>query len=582
MKLWKSMWFVLGGIAFIGLYFAIASLQNYFQLVSLVYGGNVSAYMRWIPTQWMQAQLWKILLLLPATFLLTVAFVRSEIQIPFFHFRVNRKSIAAVLVVVLLLIILSVNFLFHATEITDDELVYDFQAKTLLAGRLVNPPPPVAASFENVFLINDGHVWVGKYTLGHPFIIALGMFLGSRYTITILESLLTLLLVYFIADELYQNKKLAFTALLLGALSPFFYFMSSTRLSHTTEAFCLALFFYLFLRARRTEALSWRFLLLLLAGFSAGYAFNVRSLTALGFLLPFAVVVVVRDIWKSPAKGIKDSLPLIIGFATVVAVTLWYNYLVTGNMLDFPFLYYSNVETVGFGTYGHTPMFGIQNFLVLCFRLNAALFGLPISLLFVFLFSFADKKFGDRLLLGILAGVAGSYYFYYSPGVSDIGPVYYYELIIPLFLLSARGIFYVKDVLAKHSEHAAKYVTTFFAISFLLAFVTYVPERMMHLARLTNNIREPYGAVQNANIHQALVLIQSYVPTGWVDGFRNPSPKFNDDIIFCQYADSVSNQKVVRYFHDRRPFILKYDTTQYHFVVEPLDTSISMLKGIQK
>jgi hypothetical protein len=558
MKL-KHIWsLIIAGLFFLGLYVAIAVLQRNFMLTSLNYANNVSSYMKWIPTPWFQSQIWKIMFLLPAILLFSVALVRAGIPIPIPQAIPYRRGIACVLAVVAVLLVVSVSYLFHETEITDDENAYDFQAQTLLAGRIVNPPPPVAASFDNVFLINDGHSWVGKYTLGHPIVLAFGMMLGSRYIGTIIECLLTLLLVYFIADELYHNKRLAFVAMGLGAVSPFFYFMSSTRLSHTTTAFFLALFIYLFLRARRTETNGWKWLLFLLAGLSIGYAFNTRSLTALGFCLPFGIVLA-KDIWRFPPKGMMNGLAISIGFMIIFAVTMWYNFLVTGNCLRFPFHYYDSSEAIGFGIYDHTPLLSIQNLAVNCFRLNAALFGFPVSFIFVFIILFTKTDFGDRLMFGILAGVAGLYSLYYSPGISDFGPVYYYEMIIPLLLLSARGIFCSIEFLSRYSPQGKPFVATFLVVSCVAAWATYVPEKIIHINRLTEQIREPYELVRSSTIHHAVVMIEQLPNKGWVFGYRNSSPQFTDDIVYCQYADKASNSATAKYFYDRNLFVLKYD-----------------------
>ena len=152
-------------------------------------------------------------------------------DIHFFHLTAinHRRLIIAVLLSAAVILVCSIQFLFHETEVTDDENTYDFQAQTLLSGRIDNPPPPVRTSFDNVFIINDGYSWIGRYTMGHPAIIAIGMVLGNRYVGIITISILTLLLLYFIGRELYEDRRVALLALCLGAVSPFFYLISSSR-----------------------------------------------------------------------------------------------------------------------------------------------------------------------------------------------------------------------------------------------------------------------------------------------------------------------------------------------------------------
>jgi hypothetical protein len=572
--------FLIGAIFLFILYFVVALRQHNFVAPNFDYANDITTFVFGIPNHIFQSQLWKIILLLPATILFSVALTRAG-----FKFTIPEKIhycliVGTILLTAMIILVLSTQFLFHETEVTDDENVYDFQARTLLAGRIVNPPPPVLgnsinapfwrkSSFDNTFIINDGRQWIGKYTLGHPAIIALGILLGNRYIVIIGMSVLTLLLIYLIAKELYNDKKIALLAFCLGSVSPFFYFVSSSRLSHTTSAFFLALFMFLFLRLRHMQTWQQKTFMTLLIGLVLGYAFNVRSLTALGFSLPFVVVWFMNH-QQFPKRTFWTGFLLFVGFSFMLSLTLWYNSIVTGNWLQFPFHYYSPVERIGFSLY-HTPYSALHNFSVSIVRMNGALFGFPLSLLFVFMCFLAKKEFADRLLLGILGSIAFAYCFYYSPGVQDLGPIYYYEAIIPLFILSARGIFFLYQTVFNRFDHGKVFLLHFLVTSCIVAFATYIPERISHIAQLTEQIRKPYEVVQSANIHHALIMISSWANKGQVFGHRNPSPVFNDDNVFCLYTDSVSNRTAVNYFSDRRPYFLQYDNKNNLYEVLQLD-----------
>jgi hypothetical protein len=549
---------------FIGIYIAIAWWQANFAFPNYDYARTNGFSLAWISGPEFQSYIWKVLLLVPAVVLCSVALTRMG-----FHFalpeHINDKIIiGSILTVAAIILIFSTQFLFHETEVTDDENTYDFQAQTILAGRIVNPPPPVINNFHNVFIINNGSCWVGKYTLGHVLVVAFGMLLGNRYIGTIGISVLTLFLIYCIVKELYGDKKLALLTLCLAAVSPFFYLMSSSRLSHTTTAFFLALFMYLFLHVRRIENIGMKMLSSVAIGLSVGYALNTRTLTAIGFALPF-VVVVVRDALKYPKKVLLSYYMMGIGFLAMVALMLWYNISVTGNPMQFPFHYYNPVEEIGFGTYGHTPLLGIKNLAVNLFRLNVSLFGFPLSLLFVFFLFFTQKDNRDNFLFSIFGSFTLFYFFYYSPGVFDLGPVYYYEMIIPLLILSARGIFAVIEFLSKYSAEGKTVVSAFLLLSCLGAWGTYVPEKITHVGRLTKQIREPYELVEASNIHHAIVMIERLPYKGWVFSYRSPSPLFTDDIIYCLYADKSSNSAMAKYFRDRNFYLLHYITDKGNF-----------------
>ena len=562
---------IIAALILLGVYFVLVWAHDSFGLADFNYFSNTSAYLFNIPTPFVRSQFWKILFLFPATVLATVAMARAGIRFRFPTAINYPLAVGSLIAIAATVLVLSTQLLLRETEVTDDENTFDFQARTLLLGRVVNLPPPVSNSFQNTFIIDDGKQWVGKYTLGHPLIIAIGMALGNRYLLTIALSVLTLLLVYLISLKIYGDKKVALLTLCLGAISPFFYLVSSSRLSHTTTAFFLALFMYLFLQSRSmSEKTRGGTFIAFLAGIALGYAFNVRSLTALGFAVPFCVVAAMDFRHQKPGT-LSRGLLLAAGFSVMVGVTLWYNAIVTGDALTFPFHYYDSGEALGFGIFGHTILTSLRNLAVSIARLNSVFLGFPLSLLFLFIVLVDRKGFGDYLSIGILGGIAVAHLFYYSPGVSDLGPVYYYEAIIPLLLLTARGLVSLHRWFAAHVQEGSALVPNFLVLSAILALITFVPEQISHVHRLTDQIREPYEVVRSANVHHGLVLMKTRPNKGWVFSFRNPSPDFTDDVVYARYADTASNLAVAGYFRDRTPFILDRDSIKQKFVLVPVD-----------
>lgn len=561
------------GLLLVCFYFTIARTCDNFHLTDFNYFSNFANSLFGIPNPFIKSQLWKILLLLPATILFSVVFMKTGMR---FHLpkRINyRLFIIALLFVAATVLVLSTQLLFRETEVTDDEIAYDFQAQTILLGRIVNPPPPIEPSFDNHFIINDGRQWIGKYTVGHPLIIAIGIALGYRHLAIIAISIMTLFLLYVISLELYNDRKIALLTLGLSVLSPFFYLVSSSRLSHTTTAFFLALFMYLFLRSRNTNKERNSAIIAFLSGIALGYAFNVRSLTALGFALPFCFVIITDFRHRKPGTLLRGIF-IVVGFLLIFVPTLWYNAVVTGNALKFPFHYYETNEDLGFGVQGHTLFSAIRNLVISITRLNGVFLGFPLSLIFLFVTLFVRKKFGDRLSWGILAGIAVAYLFYFSPGVSDLGPVYYYETIIPLLILTSRGAIILHRIIIERFKQGYAFVPAFLVLSCFFSFITFVPEQVSHIRRLTELIREPYEAVRSDNIHHAVVMMLPGPKKGWILGYKNPSPKLNDDVLYCLYTDRKSNLAVVNYFNDRKAYILWYNVDSMRYEVSPVNQQI--------
>ena len=239
--------------------------------------------------------------------------------------------------------------------------------------------------------------------------------------------------------------------------------------------------------------------------------------------------------------------------------------------MTFPFHYYDSSEKLGFGAFGHTILTAIRNLAVSIGRLNSAFLGFPISLLFLVVVLFDRKGFADYMSIGILGSIAIAYLFYYSPGVSDLGPVYYYETMIPLLLLTARAAVFLHRLCADRFDHGNALVPNFLVLSVILSMVTFVPEQISHVHRLTDQIREPYEVVRSADVHHGLVLIKTRPNKGWVFGYRNPSPDFTDDVVYAQYSDTLSNSALVRYFQDRSPFILDRETGKERWKLVPVD-----------
>lgn len=556
-----------GGFALLLIYGAVAWANGFFVFSEFDYLRDKAVILFSFRQPQLASMLWKAALLLPAAGLLAAALAGTGIRLRLPSPERDSRILIPIMIATGILIVLSIAFVFRQTEVTDDENTYLFQARTLLLGRTANPPPPVQKSFDNVFLINDGKQWVGKYGLGHPAAVALGLLTGSRYAVTVFLSVLTILLVYLIARRLDWDRRTAVLAACLTAISPFYYLVSSSLLSHTTASFALALFFVALLTARKHAGTPLGALAAFAAGVALGLAFNVRPLTAVGYSLPFGVLLLF-DLLRRRAGTIPLVSVAAGGFALMLGATLWYNQTITGNALVFPFTYYNADEAMGFGVYGHTPVMALNNLAVSFVRLNSFLFGFPVSLMFAaipFAFKLGD---GDRLLAGIVGSLSFAYLFYWAPGVSDLGPVYYYEMLVPLVLLSGRGILLLHRWVAPRFPQRAEYVPAFMVVSTVIALLTFIPERMVHVRKLTDQVREPYEALEAAGISHALVLVRSLPNKGWVFGYRHPDPSLNEDVILCDFADRTSNLGVIDAFPDRESYVMWHDAHWQRTVVK--------------
>lgn len=555
------------GVALLFAYGAVASVNGFFVFSEFDYLRDKAVILYSFRQPQLASILWKIVLLFPASILIAMALVRSGVRFSLPWPEKAWKLLVPLMGIAGLLITLSITLVFRQTEMTDDENAYLFQARTLLLGRVVNPPPPVRKSFDNVFLINDGRQWTGKYSLGHPAVVALGLLAGSKYGMTVLVSVLSIVLVYGIARRLEWERRTALLAALLMAASPFFYLVSSSLLSHTTAGFALACFFALFLRARNHAGRPAGLVAAFAGGLALGLAFNIRPLTAVGYALPFGVLAA-SDLIARRRGTWTFLLSWSAGILVMAAATALSNQAVTGDPLLFPFTYYNPEERIGFGPYGHTPAMAVSNLAVSMVRLNSFLFGFPVSLLLAAVpFAFRMTT-GDRLAAGIVGSLSAAYLFYWAPGVSDLGPVYYYEMLVPLVLLSARGAALSHGWLSKRLPAYGGGVPVFITISFVLSLLTFVPERLVHIRRLAEQVREPYVLLKTADVTNALVMVISTPSKGWVFNYRHPHPSLNEDVILCSYADRTSNLAVFDAFPDRERYVIWYEKQWERSVIQ--------------
>jgi hypothetical protein len=214
---------------------------------------------------------------------------------------------------------------------------------------------------------------------------------------------------------------------------------------------------------------------------------------------------------------------------------------------------------------------GIQNLLYNVARMNSFLFGFPLSLIFVF-FVFLKGRLeqGDRIALAIIACFSIAYLFWWSAGVADLGPIYYYECIIPLILLSARGFLWLHDFVSSRFQTFSSFVPNFLLVSVVLSLLTFLPEKVVHLSRLTQAIDAPYALLREHNVHNAVVFSLNTRQEGWVFGFRNNDPTFDNDIIVCRTLDSASNGHVIDFFKGRELYLILWHGTPLRYELRKL------------
>jgi len=230
-----------------------------------------------------------------------------------------------------------------------DEFAYIFQAKMFEHGRVTFPPPPIPEFFESFHILTE-NVYASKYPPGHALVMLPGVLLGFPMLMPIALSGGSLLLVYLIMRK-SGGDQCGLLCLGLFALSPLQVMLATSHLSHTSSLFFLLLFVYFSACAKEQG----RRFFASASGVALGIAFLVRPVTAVAFAFPFVIsdlFASVNGLRKREREGLKNFLASSIPFVSIAGLLLAYNLLVTGDLLKFPWVEYTNryipLDTLGF------------------------------------------------------------------------------------------------------------------------------------------------------------------------------------------------------------------------------------------
>lgn len=538
--------------------------------------------------------LWGILFLFPATILLTIGIAsNSHEYLSSFIFRINslvfKRGLLFSALVSLLAIIVIISYVYKGREIIQDESCYLFQAKTYVTGNLFVPAPPAAESLCRNWMITNW-IWTAKYLWGHASILAIGLRVGSAYLSSVFMALASLLLLHGIVKEIY-SKRMAKLAVLLMGTSPWFWFVSATLVTHVSMLFLLLLFIHGWIKLEHKQS----FTLGVILGLCLGWAFCVRQLTTVCFAAPFAGLIIVH-LWQEPKTWFRPFWGLIVGSGAVMALLLIYNTLVTGDPFILPHIYSDESNRLGFGNKGwvvFTPLKGVLNLVKSAFLMNMWLFGWPISvapMIALFLrpikFSLrnitehtnrlklmAQSQKWDILWIVLIISHCVGYFFYFATLVIITLPLYYYELIIPLTILSAKGLIFFHELVSEKIDRGKFLIPTFVFLSVITSFVFFVPFHSLGFMQRYSIFWKPVDLAASSIPEKAIVFVgRSEV----ADVFPlvtqpHPSPKMDDKLLFVSLRNNEEYEEAVRAFPDRSIYAIFYDNQLAKYIIKKIE-----------
>lgn len=436
-------------------------------------------------------------------------------------------------------------------SVTDDEGVYRLAAQLLASGHLSMPSPPNKEFFDNLFLVNDGRLYT-QYFLGWPALMVPGLLLGLVGWVNCLFSALTVVPLFRIVRRA-AGSAAARLVTLCYLTSPMLMVCAATALSHTSCLALLAWLYWVTLRATgpgRSRPGLW---VAAAALFSA--AFFVRPLTALAIGAP--LLVVLGAAWvRAPGRRLRLATAFVVPALLAASGFLWINRVQNGHPLKTAYaraVEYAVDNGLRFSAFeGHPELVpkGIPNLrsapvgealevqAAALVRLDFALYGWPVSLLFAFL----AVRHRPWLPLAMLGSFLAFHFTIEFPGIDLFGPVHYLETALPLLVLTGLGIRGLDGLRTDRSGWRALPSSTATVLAFVLcSLLGYTAVRLHALHRIASASRAPLDAADDAGLDDALVFVRrpwisyrclTHPSRGWVYGRPDNSPDLADPVLW--------------------------------------------------
>jgi 4-amino-4-deoxy-L-arabinose transferase-like glycosyltransferase len=456
-----------------------------------------------------------------------------------------------------------------------DEATYIFQARYLAEGKLYLPTPPEAKAISLPFVFADGAKWYSVFPAGWAVLLAVGAKLGVPWLINPLLGGLVILLAHALVRRLYDREIADATTLLLGA-SPWLLFMSANFMAHTASLAFGLLGLLGVARAKEEGSVSGA----ALAGLAFGGLLHIRPLEAV-------IVAGVAGIWWLSGGWKKLRLAALIAtMVTGLAMTglfLAYNKALTGSATRLPLDLWADTtygvgsNRLGFGKDigswgwtgldalpGHGAIDVVMNTNQNLHLVNFEQFGWACgSLLFVFLLPLGPRKKNDGLMWGLVAGTVGGLSLYWFSGGPDFGARYWYQLIVPLAVLTVRGAM----EFAPRLNHAAPASATgggrvwaFVLLASALGTLNVVPWRALDKYHHYRGVRPELRALaEEKQFGRSLVIVCGKLwpdmgPVAWLGSLR--FERESEGTIYALDLGPASRERLRSIFADRPVWVV--------------------------
>ncbi len=481
------------------------------------------------------------------------------------------------------------TWVLRGAPLTDDESAYRFTANLLASGRLWTLSPPMKVFFDQNFMINDGRLY-SVYFLGWPALLAMGSWFIASGSVNAVVSALTIPPLFLVLRRMTDSRWAALGVLLFLS-SPFVQVTAATELSHSSCLMSLAWSLYFGWRVIEGDGLRCHALF----GCFLSLAFCIRPQSTL-LMTPLLWAAATRP----AARANQNRLRAVLAFSAPVAILAsmflaaqWaengapftvgyarYNRYLIENEFRFTTFQPSDLTPVaGFEFLALLPAVGRT--LAGLFRLNFDLFGWPASILFIG-FAWTNSSFTRLFRQTLVAGVV-VLFFQRDWGIDTFGPVHAFELTLPVLALTVVGLrAFGHHLDVQPGARAGTSTRSTAPLALVVALITtawlgFVPVRLRAVQQVAEHVNLALAAPAAAGVHHAVIFspfpfapLCGEVPRHFVFFHPVNDPDLENDILWVNDINAVSNRELMTHFPGRKGYVLRWNN-QCQVTIEPLD-----------
>ena len=471
----------------------------------------------------------------------------------------------------------------------EDEIAYIWQARLMADGSAAMPSPIEPKRFLVPFVVDYEGQRFGKYPLGWPALLSLGIRFGIRSWVNPLLAGLAVWLTYRLGQKL-RGDLTGLLASVLTLTSPFFLVNGASLLSHMM-ALVLALGFVLAwwdVAAPPKLERTWQILPVITAGTALGLFAATRPFTALGVAIPFGIhglVLLFRGDRETRMRVLSVGFIALLlsllqplwqlaaaGAATTNLYTLWWPY-----------------DKVGFGPgvgvtqQGHTLRWAWLNTRFSLLIGSSDLFGWPmISWIFIPLGLWFSRRDTRTLLTGSVFFSLLLLYQAYWISAWLFGPRYQFEGLFSLTILSAIGIAGLAGwsrseeskeqvPITRNKKLRALGTTAFVTFFIVINLIFYMPPRfsiMKDLYGISKDQLAPFERPTTQALAPAVLVVYAEHWTHYGGLLELVNPALTSPFIFT-FGDKPGLKETLKETYPERAIYYYYPDEPWKFYVSP-------------